>query len=549
MGIVLQYFLTFFILSNFSIFCSEEVFFKEGRVLIKGKFREIKPFFLDTFEVNNQEYKKFLKISKFKFPTYMNIEGYNHNDQALVGIDWYESNLFCRFQGKRLPSYAELIFASQGESVQNFPFGNEFPSYQKAPFITEGYRPKFPLKVHQFKQFASLKGVFNLAGNIAEWTSNWVSKKKDKKIVYGGSYLSSIDQIKVGSFQGVYPNENTLKNIGFRCARTHSDTFEGSTLKEMAPEDLKALAFQDNISNKDFIRIKKKSIVKNLKNKEKRRDAEKQKLYLKKLLLSEFDKRKKSVSEVKTRTITNMISIPYGMFLFSANSAKNLSKNNLTYLDAFHIDEKLITIKDILTVKKQKDLTLIIPFSNSELTNPSLLARLSYKEANNYCLAIDKNLPTEAQWERAIKGNRQSNNYPSKSPLIGSFGLQLNSDQMGEWMLDYLNTYSKEQTFYKNPINKKGIFRYIKGPFQLSDYKTNLSRKIVAMPWTRANFRCVKTSNEVPNFKIDSINNYYYNDFLNNLKMKIELGENVFNLNPSSSEFEKKIEELDQELE
>lgn len=542
----LHIFLLFFLFTNVE---TEEIFHDKGKVFAQGKHVDINAFYLDKFEVSNKDYKEFLKLSKFKAPTYMNVEGYNHDDQAVVGIDWYEANLYCRYNAKRLPSYLEYIYASQGQEIQSFPFGNEFPAFDRAPFITQGFRPKFPLKVNEFKNLSTLNGVLNLAGNAAEWTFDWVSDKKEKyKKVYGGSYISDIDDIRVGSYQGIAPNENTLKTIGFRCARSHSDEIVISSMKQMAPEDLKSLAFKDNISNNDFIKIKKKSVVKNIKIREKKRDAAKQKLYLKKLLLQELQNRKKLVSQASDSAVSGMIQIPYGMFLFSANGQGQIKKSNLTYLDAFEIDKKLVSIQDVITVFKKHSIDLIIPFSSTELKNTSQAARLSHREARQYCESIEKDLPTEAQWERSVKGSRYSNSYDPNGELRGSFGILLKEDST-EWMIDYLGEYEKDEAGFKNPSIAQGIFRYTKGPSSLSDYKTKVSRKLTAMPWTRANFRCVVGSNISPSFKIDQKNNYFFDDYYKALESKIELGENVFNLNPSSSDFESRIEELDRELE
>ncbi|MCO4780905.1 MAG: SUMF1/EgtB/PvdO family nonheme iron enzyme [Candidatus Cloacimonetes bacterium] len=543
---ILNILIAFFLLR---VSYAEEIFFDQGNVFNQGKHVAVKAFFLDEFEVSNKDYSTFLNLSKFKSPTYMYVDGYNQDDQAVVGIDWYEANLYCRYNGKRLPSYLEYIYASQGQEVQSFPFGNEFPAYEKAPFVTQAYRPKFPLKVHEFKDLSSLNGVLNLAGNAAEWTFDWVSDKRKKlKKVYGGSYISDIDEIRVGSFKGVPPNENTLKTVGFRCARTHSDEIVISSIKQMAPEDLKALAFKDNISNNDFIKIKKKSVVKNIKVREKKRDEEKQKLYLKKLLLMEIEKRQKLVSTPMISSVSGMIHIPYGMFLFSANSEARLDKSNLTYLDAYQIDKNLVTIQEVISIFKSNSIDLLIPFSRKELKNTSQAARLSFDEAREYCEAIQKDLPTEAQWERSIKANRFSNDYDKKGELRGSFGI-LFKENTTEWMKDYLGTYSKDKEGFKNPSIAEGLFRYTKGPSSISDYKSKVSRKVTAMPWTRANFRCVKESSIGPPFKIDLVDNYYFKEYFQSLRVKIEKGQNVFNLNPSSSEFEDKIEELDQELE
>ena len=56
------------------------------------------------------------------------------NNYPANRISWYGANAYCRSVNKRLPTEAEWEKAARGTDARLFPWGNEFPSNNRATF-------------------------------------------------------------------------------------------------------------------------------------------------------------------------------------------------------------------------------------------------------------------------------------------------------------------------------------------------------------------------------------------------------------------------------
>jgi hypothetical protein len=90
---------------------------------------------IDAYEVTNAEFKKFIEAGGYenpeywspmgwqtiqenhkKFPAFWQQSPYNQPKDPVVGVTWYESEAYCRWAGKRLPTDKEWVSAcEQGE--------------------------------------------------------------------------------------------------------------------------------------------------------------------------------------------------------------------------------------------------------------------------------------------------------------------------------------------------------------------------------------------------------------------------------------------------
>lgn len=191
------------------------------------KKAEVRSFYIDKYEVTYKEYKEFLKATGHRtLPEWTEkfIPGDNY---PVVGVSWHDANAYCEWKGKRLPTQDEWEFAARGRKRRKYPWGNSSPDGQRGNFAdmnsgvpwrntahNDGYETLAPVK--NYPKGATPEGVYNLAGNVKEWTST-LGWKKETAITKGGSYNNASDDM-LSADQRPYNLDSTDSATGFRCA-------------------------------------------------------------------------------------------------------------------------------------------------------------------------------------------------------------------------------------------------------------------------------------------------------------------------------------------
>ncbi|MCA9322612.1 MAG: SUMF1/EgtB/PvdO family nonheme iron enzyme, partial [Planctomycetes bacterium] len=151
-------------------------------------------------------------------------------DQMLLpvsGVDWSAAQAYAASQGKRLPTEAEWIaaFASAPGKNEAYPWGN---AYIEGLAVDKKAGVSAPLAAEGRLAGRSAFGIYDLSGNVKEWTST-SSEGKDFETVddiprgenvciRGGSYDSNPDSISSGWRWEVPATGSRLADLGFRCA-------------------------------------------------------------------------------------------------------------------------------------------------------------------------------------------------------------------------------------------------------------------------------------------------------------------------------------------
>ena len=188
----------------------------------------LEPFFLDFREVSNAEYNEYLASATPPLPAHDSGENLNSPEQAVVKVNWYDAEAYCRSKGKRLPTEAEFEFALRvlGKQVNNNsnPFINR-DDYAKL-FNFFGKKDKFAYTAPT-TEFAnsSANGVVNLLGNVWEWTADWYApyEQKEKatrgqyKVLRGGSWVNTPSK-NYQTFRSYNKPHSKTEFYGFRCA-------------------------------------------------------------------------------------------------------------------------------------------------------------------------------------------------------------------------------------------------------------------------------------------------------------------------------------------
>lgn len=184
---------------------------------------QVGAFYMDTYPVTVAQYRRYLEATDTPPPKFWGAPGFEGGDQPVAGVTWEEAAAYAHWEGKRLPTEAEWEFAARGRANRKYPWGHEAPDKNRANYGDYLSMPSF---VNMHEEGATPEGICDLAGNVAEWTSDWFQtysqqRRGDvpvepRRTVRGGAWDSRPEALRCTARQGVFP-EAQLPTVGFRC--------------------------------------------------------------------------------------------------------------------------------------------------------------------------------------------------------------------------------------------------------------------------------------------------------------------------------------------
>lgn len=136
-------------------------------------------------------------------------------DHPVVLVTYDEAERYCAWRGRRLPTAAEFEKAARGEEGLAYPWGNVFDA-SKLNSAVAGPRDTTP--VGQYGEGASPYGLFDMAGNVFQWTSTPLNPGATDKLIVRGSAWDDFAGVGRGaSFHGRRRDARHVI-VGFRCA-------------------------------------------------------------------------------------------------------------------------------------------------------------------------------------------------------------------------------------------------------------------------------------------------------------------------------------------
>jgi formylglycine-generating enzyme required for sulfatase activity len=174
-------------------------------------------FYIDKTPVTNAEYLRFVRDTGYRPPRYSDDPRLNQPDQPVTGVSYSDAVQFARWAGKELPTEQQWEKAARGTDGRPYPWGNDPPGASDACFGQDPDKGA-PRAVRSWARNVSAFGVWDMCGNVWEWTLSRYRKDSEFHVVRGGSYNDPVDYLHVCYRLEAHPKDK-CEAIGFRCVK------------------------------------------------------------------------------------------------------------------------------------------------------------------------------------------------------------------------------------------------------------------------------------------------------------------------------------------
>jgi iron(II)-dependent oxidoreductase len=228
----------------------------------RGEWVPVEPLYLDRYAVTNEQFHKFVDAAGYEQPSLWHSSVWSRvaefvdstgrpgpkfwangrypgdvGDHPVVGVCWFEADAFARWVGKRLPYDAEWVKAASWPATagavrsvgRRYPWGDTIDS-TRANLWFAGLGRTAP--VTAFPTGASAGNIFQLVGNVWEWTSSafqlWIDDapaELDEPLmsIRGAAFDTYFERQAGCQAQSGESPLARRHNVGFRCALSACD--------------------------------------------------------------------------------------------------------------------------------------------------------------------------------------------------------------------------------------------------------------------------------------------------------------------------------------
>lgn len=191
-------------------------------------------YYIDKYPVTNYDYKHYIVSTRAMPPRHWGgIEiPVGLDNHPVHRVSWFEAVMYAEWAGKRLPGEAEWEKAARGTDGRRWPWGNSFD--ENLSLVWDRGEFVMTVGVDAHPAGASPYGVFEMAGNVEEWCSEWYDGYlgttykgkafgKTFKVLRGGSSFFTQNHARCAYRCFTRPEDSGIDGVvgaGFRCVRT-----------------------------------------------------------------------------------------------------------------------------------------------------------------------------------------------------------------------------------------------------------------------------------------------------------------------------------------